>query len=113
MKSFVCSSEHLFGSIITASLCLVTGSGPRDGGLVDQRQPPSSPSPDMPSSALPLKVPSTPAKNGENDKDKTPMATSKQSPAVKSGTLVPGDISSPHELTVFVSIASNRVHQSS
>ncbi|KXN82966.1 Heat shock factor-binding protein 1 [Leucoagaricus sp. SymC.cos] len=56
----------------------------------------------MPSSALPLKVPSTPAKNGENDKDKTPMAASKQTPAAKSGTLVPGDISSPHELTAFV-----------
>jgi heat shock factor-binding protein 1 len=57
----------------------------------------------MPSSALPLKVPSTPAKNGENDKDKTPMAASKQNPAAKSGTLVPSDISSPHELTAFVS----------
>ncbi|KAF9449752.1 hypothetical protein P691DRAFT_666871 [Macrolepiota fuliginosa MF-IS2] len=56
----------------------------------------------MPSSALPLKVPSTPAKNGDNDKDKTPMPTSKQIPAAKSGTLVPSDISSPHELTAFV-----------
>lgn len=62
-----------------------------------------SATPDMPSSALPLKVPSTPAKNGENDKDKTPMAASKQNPAAKSGTLVPSDISSPHELTAFVS----------
>ncbi|KAJ3554236.1 hypothetical protein NP233_g12466 [Leucocoprinus birnbaumii] len=56
----------------------------------------------MPSSALPLKVPSTPAKNGENDKEKTPMAASKQNAAAKSGTLVPSDISSPHELTAFV-----------
>lgn len=53
-------------------------------------------------SALPLKVPSTPAKSGENDKDKTPMPTSKQVSATKSGTLVPSDISSPHELTAFV-----------
>ncbi|EKM77992.1 hypothetical protein AGABI1DRAFT_114845 [Agaricus bisporus var. burnettii JB137-S8] len=56
----------------------------------------------MPSSALPLKVPSTPAKNGENDKEKTPIPPSKQISIAKSGTLVPGDISSPHELTAFV-----------
>lgn len=60
--------------------------------------------PDMPSSALPLKVPSTPAKNGENDKEKTPIPPSKQISIAKSGTLVPGDISSPHELTAFVRI---------
>ncbi|KAL9714488.1 hypothetical protein Ac2012v2_002803 [Leucoagaricus gongylophorus] len=56
----------------------------------------------MPSSALPLKVPSTPAKNGENDKEMTPLATSRQSSTIKSGTIVPSDISSPHELTAFV-----------
>jgi len=62
-------------------------------------------SPDMPmsSAALPLKVPSTPAKNGENDKEMTPLATSKQNSTTKSGTIVPSDISSPHELTAFVS----------
>jgi heat shock factor-binding protein 1 len=55
-----------------------------------------------PSTALPLKVTSTPAKNGDNDKDKTPLAASKQNTSAKAGNLVPSDISSPHELTAFV-----------
>ncbi|KAJ7666301.1 heat shock factor binding protein 1-domain-containing protein [Mycena rosella] len=51
----------------------------------------------MASSALPLKVtPATPAKS-ETERDKTPT------PSIASkGTIGPGDISSPHELTAFV-----------
>ena len=49
----------------------------------------------------PLKVPSTPLRSAENDKDKTPVATN-QSSSAKLGTIAAKDISSPHELTAFV-----------
>jgi hypothetical protein len=49
----------------------------------------------------PLKVPSTPLRSAENDRDKTPVA-SNQSSSAKSGTIAAKDISSPHELTAFV-----------
>ncbi|KJA25042.1 hypothetical protein HYPSUDRAFT_135306 [Hypholoma sublateritium FD-334 SS-4] len=53
-----------------------------------------------PPSAQPLKVPATPSKSMDNDKDKTPVATKVSS---NQGTTVPvKDISSPHELTAFV-----------
>ncbi|KAJ3546065.1 hypothetical protein NMY22_g2192 [Coprinellus aureogranulatus] len=52
------------------------------------------------STALPLKVPATPARSNESDKDKTPIATSK--PSEPKGAIEPKDISSPHELTAFV-----------
>ncbi|KAF8193388.1 heat shock factor binding protein 1-domain-containing protein [Pholiota molesta] len=51
-------------------------------------------------SAQPLKVPATPSKSTDNDKDKTPVAV-KQSAPSKVGTIAPNDISSPHELTAF------------
>ncbi|KAF5327193.1 hypothetical protein D9619_004977 [Psilocybe cf. subviscida] len=54
-----------------------------------------------PPSAQPLKVPATPSKSVDNDKDKTPIASKAQPPS-KSGTIAPNDISSPHELTAFV-----------
>ncbi|TFK33453.1 hypothetical protein BDQ12DRAFT_727772 [Crucibulum laeve] len=54
----------------------------------------------MPISALPLKVPSTPSRTTEGDREKTPMPN-KQTTAAK-GALIPSDISSPHELTAFV-----------
>jgi heat shock factor-binding protein 1 len=54
------------------------------------------------SSALPLKVPATPSRSTDNDKDKTPVATTKQ-PGQLKGAIEPKDISSPHELTAFVS----------
>ena len=54
----------------------------------------------------PLKVPLTPLRSSENDKDKTPVAI-KQSGPPKSGTIAPKDISSPHELTAFVSLHLN------
>ncbi|KAF9558834.1 hypothetical protein CPC08DRAFT_691667 [Agrocybe pediades] len=54
-----------------------------------------------PPSAQPLKVPATPSKAVEADKDKTPVAV-KQLPSTRSGTIAPNDISSPHELTAFV-----------
>ena len=51
----------------------------------------------------PLKVPSTPLRSSENDKDKTPVAAgTNQSSSAKLGTLAAKDISSPHELTAFV-----------
>jgi heat shock factor-binding protein 1 len=53
-------------------------------------------------SAQPLKVPATPSKVTEFDKDKTPVASKQQIPS-KLGTIAPSDISSPHELTAFVS----------
>ncbi|KAF6759829.1 heat shock factor binding protein 1-domain-containing protein [Ephemerocybe angulata] len=53
------------------------------------------------SSALPLKVPATPSRSTESDKDKTPVATTKQLAPLK-GAIAPKDISSPHELTAFV-----------
>jgi len=56
----------------------------------------------MPPSAQPLKVPATPSKSTEFDKDKTPVASKQQMPS-KLGTIAPNDISSPHELTAFVS----------
>ena len=46
----------------------------------------------------PLKVPSTPLRTAENDRDKTPVASS----SAKLGTIAAKDISSPHELTAFV-----------
>ena len=49
----------------------------------------------------PLKVPSTPLRSAENDKDKTPVP-SNQSNSTKLGTIAAKDISSPHELTAFV-----------
>ena len=52
---------------------------------------------------LPLKVPSTPLRSTENDKDKTPIAQKNLGPS-KLGTIAPKDISSPHELTAFVSL---------
>lgn len=53
-----------------------------------------------PPSAQPLKVPATPSKSVDNDKDKTPVATKVSS---NQGMTVPvKDISSPHELTAFV-----------
>lgn len=52
------------------------------------------------STALPLKVPATPARSSENDKEKTPVATTK--PLESKGAIEPKDISSPHELTAFV-----------
>ena len=53
-----------------------------------------------PPSAQPLKVPATPSKSVDNDKDKTPVATKVLS---NQGTTAPvKDISSPHELTAFV-----------
>lgn len=55
-----------------------------------------------PPSAQPLKVPATPSKSAETDRDKTPVAN-KQSVPSKLGTIAPKDISSPHELTAFVS----------
>ncbi|CAA7267461.1 hypothetical protein NLJ89_g1081 [Agrocybe chaxingu] len=51
--------------------------------------------------AQPLKVPATPSKSTEADKEKTPVAN-KQSGPSKLGTIAPNDISSPHELTAFV-----------
>ena len=48
----------------------------------------------------PLKVPSTPLRSAENDKDKTPV--SNQASSAKLGTIAAKDISSPHELTAFV-----------
>lgn len=58
--------------------------------------------PNMP--PQPLKVPSTPLRSSENDKDKTPVAA-KQSGSSKLGA-IPKDISSPHELTAFVNLVS-------
>ncbi|KAG6831504.1 hypothetical protein H0H92_009772 [Tricholoma furcatifolium] len=55
----------------------------------------------MPSSALPLNV-ATPLKS-DGDKDKTPTPSFKQPSAVKPSALAPADISSPHELTAFMS----------
>ncbi|KAJ6553557.1 heat shock factor binding protein 1-domain-containing protein [Mycena vulgaris] len=52
----------------------------------------------MASSALPLKVTATPAKESERDKTPTPSIKS----AASKATIGPGDISSPHELTAFV-----------
>ncbi|TEB18901.1 hypothetical protein FA13DRAFT_1736891 [Coprinellus micaceus] len=52
------------------------------------------------STALPLKVPATPSRSSESDKDKTPVASAKQSES--KGAIAPKDISSPHELTAFV-----------
>jgi len=54
----------------------------------------------MPSSALPLNVIPTPSKSGENDKDRIPTPSTKHT---KPSTIVASDISSPHELTAFVS----------
>ncbi|PPQ63221.1 hypothetical protein CVT24_005681 [Panaeolus cyanescens] len=54
-----------------------------------------------PSSAQPLKVPATPSKGTESDKDKTPVASKQLAPS-RQGTIAPNDISSPHELTAFV-----------
>ncbi|PPQ95453.1 hypothetical protein CVT26_008472 [Gymnopilus dilepis] len=54
-----------------------------------------------PPSAQPLKVPATPSKALEADKDKTPVASKQQIPS-KLGKIAPNDISSPHELTAFV-----------
>ncbi|RDB25825.1 Heat shock factor-binding protein 1 [Hypsizygus marmoreus] len=54
----------------------------------------------MPSSALPLNVP-TPSKT-EADKDRTPTSSFKQPSLSKPSALAPADISSPHELTAFV-----------
>ncbi|EAU85255.1 hypothetical protein CC1G_10041 [Coprinopsis cinerea okayama7 len=56
----------------------------------------------MSSSALPLKVPATPSRSTETDKDKTPVVNSKQATSTKPSAIVPKDISSPHELTAFV-----------
>lgn len=53
-------------------------------------------------SALPLKVPATPSRATENDKDKTPVVDAKESRPSKPVAVVPQDISSPHELTAFV-----------
>jgi len=50
----------------------------------------------------PLKVPATPSKSTEGDKDKTPIAIKQAGPS-NLGTIAPKDISSPHELTAFVS----------
>ncbi|KAF8813499.1 hypothetical protein BYT27DRAFT_7181048 [Phlegmacium glaucopus] len=50
---------------------------------------------------LPLKVPSTPLRSAENDKDKTPVAPKQTGPS-NLGAIAPKDISSPHELTAFV-----------
>lgn len=55
------------------------------------------------SAALPLKVPATPARGSDSDKDKTPVATTK---APLKASIAPNDISSPHELTAFVSMLS-------
>lgn len=60
-------------------------------------------------SAQPLKVPATPSKAAETDKDKTPVAN-KQSAPSKLGTIAPKDISSPHELTAFVSPRYQSAH---
>ena len=49
----------------------------------------------------PLKVPATPSKSTEGDRDKTPIAIKQAGPS--NGTIAPKDISSPHELTAFVS----------
>jgi hypothetical protein len=54
----------------------------------------------MPSLALPLNVGPTPSRSGENDKEKTPAPSAKQT---KPSAIVASDISSPHELTAFVS----------
>ncbi|KIM39240.1 hypothetical protein M413DRAFT_447191 [Hebeloma cylindrosporum] len=54
-----------------------------------------------PPSAQPLKVPATPSKTAEFDKDKTPVPSKQQAPS-KLGAIAPSDISSPHELTAFV-----------
>jgi hypothetical protein len=49
----------------------------------------------------PLKVPSTPLRSADNDKDKTLIAPN-QSSSAKLGAIAAKDISSPHELTAFV-----------
>ncbi|KAH6909229.1 hypothetical protein BKA70DRAFT_1188377 [Coprinopsis sp. MPI-PUGE-AT-0042] len=57
------------------------------------------------SSALPLKVPATPSRGNDTDKDKTPVSNANKAPSKttgKAGAIVPKDISSPHELTAFV-----------
>ncbi|KAF8151019.1 heat shock factor binding protein 1-domain-containing protein [Crassisporium funariophilum] len=51
--------------------------------------------------AQPLKVPSTPSRASDNDKDKTPVPNKQAGPS-KLGTIAPNEISSPHELTAFV-----------
>ena len=53
----------------------------------------------------PLKVPSTPLRSADNDKDKT-LVIPNQSGSAKSGTIAAKDISSPHELTAFVKFDS-------
>ena len=62
-----------------------------------------------PPSAQPLKVPATPSKSGEADKDRTPVAT-KQQTVSKTGTIAPNDISSPHELTAFVNLLTQNFY---
>jgi hypothetical protein len=57
----------------------------------------------MQSSAQPLKVPATPSRVADNDKDKTPIPVAKQPATSTAGAIAPNDISSPHELTAFVS----------
>ncbi|KIK03006.1 hypothetical protein K443DRAFT_5731 [Laccaria amethystina LaAM-08-1] len=56
----------------------------------------------MQSSAQPLKVPATPSRVADNDKDKTPIPVAKQPATSTAGAIAPNDISSPHELTAFV-----------
>ncbi|EDR04102.1 uncharacterized protein LACBIDRAFT_306384 [Laccaria bicolor S238N-H82] len=56
----------------------------------------------MQSSAQPLKVPATPSRAAENDKDKTPIPVAKQPATSTARAITPNDISSPHELTAFV-----------
>lgn len=64
--------------------------------ILEFRMPPTP-------SAQPLKVPATPSKGTEADKDKTPVANKQLAPS-RQGTIAPNDISSPHELTAFVSV---------
>jgi hypothetical protein len=59
----------------------------------------------MPSLALPLNLIPTPSKLGEND---TPAPSTKQT---KPSTIVATDISSPHELTAFVSVSPTFCYQ--
>lgn len=60
----------------------------------------------MQSSAQPLKVPATPSRAAENDKDKTPIPVAKQPATSTARAITPNDISSPHELTAFVSFTT-------
>jgi heat shock factor-binding protein 1 len=62
----------------------------------------------MPSLALPLNLIPTPSKLGENDKEKNPAPSTKQT---KPSTIVATDISSPHELTAFVSASPTFCYQ--